>query len=334
MSEVLRPYAYYETETGKLIGISAYGAVFRANGDKAWRSGRTFYLYRNKKSLKLKSVYRSQSDTAYFAIANPTQSHLLPDPERENESIEHEMFKQSILNSGQIKVRLDGGKETYTIEIINGREEYQIRSDSEKCIVDLHVRFLDDRDLHWKFGTILIIEVYKTHRSSERKKTFLKNKLLPALEIAVPSCFHDIKIKSEEEEQEIEQKMSSYIQEFTLDADLISAPVKPFYKKIVSIIEIATKEKRDAEENSKKLESNLATQFEKNRELEDALKKMAQGVESQKTAITQNHLKIKNLESSLKEERNLFWALSVVSVFLVLFSLFSNNILNFFKKII
>lgn len=336
MSEVLRPYAYYETETGKLIGISAYGAVFRANGDKAWRSGRTFYLYRNKKSLKLKSVFRSQSNTAYFALANSTQSHLLPepDPERENESIEHEMFKQSLLNSGKIKVRLDGGKDVYNIDIINGREEYRISSESEKCVVDLHVRFLDDKNLHWKFGTILVIEVYKSHRCGESKKTFLKEKLLPAFEIAVPSKFHNVKIKSEEEERELEKEMLSYIQDFILDADLISAPVKPYYQKFFSLVDILIKEKKEAEGKSEHLNSRLTSQLEKNRQLEGSIKELSDYIKVKEKDIIGSKSEIAFLEKSLKEERSLFWLVSSVSAFLILFSIFRNEILKFVNYLV
>ena len=233
MSEVNRDYAYWETEHNTFSGISAKAAVNK--GDE-WRKGRAFYPLPDSSSPKLKSVYRTKNDTAYFALINSDQGHLLPDPSRENESIEHELFKRALSEAKHITLRLkvDGQATTHNVKVYRATEEYKFKVNSNNRSIDTFIRYVDDRDLHWRYGTTLGIEVYKTHRVDTKKKKDLMDANIPTIEIAVPNRFRDKTISSESDELTLKNQIKEYVASHTIEADIISGPIKPFFKQTIN----------------------------------------------------------------------------------------------------
>jgi len=324
MSEVQRDYAYWETEYNTFSGISARAAVKKGG---AWRKGRAFYPLPNSNYPKLKSVYREKSDTAYFALVNSEHSHLLPDPSRENESIEHELFKHVLSEARNItlSLKIDGNTTTYKVKVYRATEEYKFKVNGNKRSIDTFIRYIDDRDLHWRFGTTLGIEVYKSHRVDKNKKKDLKDANIPTIEIAIPTIFRDRLISSVTDELTLKNEMLEYVASNTIEADVISGPIKSFFKQTSNRFLSLRKEylaaKSDSEELSSHCEKLQTLINEKSAELLIS-KERLEVSESDSYRLNNNIKLIKNelttlqekYEQTLNENRWYFWSIVILLI--------------------
>ncbi|WP_141686148.1 hypothetical protein [Alishewanella sp. HH-ZS] len=256
--------AYYE-EGGRLIRITARSAV---NKGKSWRTRRVFYAGKGVQYLKLVSRYTESRDLAQFVKHPEYEGGVIPDPSLESESIEHEEFKSAFRKGVSVRLRiiLPGKQESdvFKVWILNSELEYEFGHQGKDYRVDARIKIVDDNGFTDRFGTVLGIEICKSHKVPARKKKDLFAFGLPTVEIFVPKELLSPNIQSAEDENKYRERVREYVSNNVLDADFIATPYTEFASDILKAkrsykakFEDSQRAITDLKSNSESLRSEL-----------------------------------------------------------------------------